>query len=69
MIFIEKDIWIETPDDKTVFLAAITRITRKDCETLLTVLKAGINCSPLQNKPEGMKILELIQQLEAYLKG
>jgi hypothetical protein len=32
---------------------------------LAKILSAGINCSPLQNTPEGQKVIELIAQMES----
>ena len=54
---------------KDEWLSAIERMTPQDCETMLTVLRSGINCNQIQNKPEGTKILSLINDLEQYLKG
>jgi len=35
-----------------------------EIEILVKVLKLGINCSPLQNTPQGKKVIELIAQME-----
>jgi hypothetical protein len=32
---------------------------------LAKIISAGINCAPLQNTPDGKKVLELIAQMES----